>query len=104
MKRRIVLEKLKISPTTFQSICGVSISAYSSFLGQDRQLTLELNLILYHEGLALVFNGLIEFGRDSVMGSNILDNFSSFQLAFGRNLDFGINSTAHLNPYHPQFP
>jgi hypothetical protein len=39
-----------------------------------KKLTLQLNLILNHQGLALGVNLLGKLGRDGVMGSDVLDN------------------------------
>lgn len=52
------------------SLLAHSIEEYSDCA----RLTLQLNLVLHNEGLALVVNLLGEFGRDRMMSSGVLDN------------------------------
>lgn len=43
-------------------------------------LTLELGLVLDHERLALVVNGLVELGRDGVVGCFVLEDKTLVEL------------------------
>ena len=50
-------------------------------MGEEEWHTLQLDFVLQNKGLARVVDRLVEFGRDGVVGSDILDDCSRELLA-----------------------
>jgi hypothetical protein len=73
VERLVVLEELHVCTTTLEAVCD-RVSIRSRSCRMRSSLTLELDLVLNNEGVALVINGLGELGRDGVVGSCILDD------------------------------
>jgi hypothetical protein len=69
----VVAEKLQVSSTTLKTVYKFVSVCFGA--NQDSlKRTLELDLILNNEGLALVVNLLGELGRDGMMSCGVLDH------------------------------
>lgn len=69
----VVAEKLQVSSTTLKTTYKSVRNAIRVYQDSSK-LTLELDLILDNEGLALVLNLLRELGRDGMMSCGVLDH------------------------------